>query len=627
MYRALSEAPSLMLVLGNPKSNVGRCSTHLHADVATPRVNSWRSAAGGSRGLSAARHSRRLLCVCALVLLATLPGPAAAAGAGVSTSDAQGLHMLLALLPVRYASAQPTHETQSATVVRMLARAAQRRVGELRSTLAARDPAGTARALRTLIGLEALLEPTTQRFQPWPLTLEVNALSAQAQRQLAAILPAPGRTERSYAGIDAALEQAQAAARAGDRGTASFDLLSAYVIYASGPGQRLLIQDPQLDGEITRELLLGGGGAAGGSGSGGSGSGGGGSGGDGSALVELVARGAGPAAVARAAGEVSTDLSLSAQTLGEVHVSRTTIVIDGAIIVFREGLEAVLILAALTASFVGAKRHLRRPVLIGAVAGLGATALTWVVAQMMLHMLGEGGLELQAVTGLIAIAVLLLVTNWFFHRVYWSQWIARFNRRRKAIERWDRLGFVSGQVFGLALLGLSSVYREGLETVLFLQALQTSAGTEATLLGAGIGLGGTLIVGILTLKLQRKLPFKRMLMLTGVMIALVLAVMVGTTVHNLQGIGWVPITPTSFTVPIAWSTWLGVYPTWEGIAAQLASPAFVLGSYFVAREIQVGRPQRRARAAQGGRAIPASRALPETRAAQAVAPPRLSAEV
>src|SRR5580698_5888106 len=109
MYRALSEAPSLMLVLGNPKSNVGRCSTHLHADVATPSVDSRRNAA---------RRARRLLCVGALMLLATLSGPAAAAaaGAGVSTSDAQGLHMLLALLPVRYASAQPTHETQSATV-------------------------------------------------------------------------------------------------------------------------------------------------------------------------------------------------------------------------------------------------------------------------------------------------------------------------------------------------------------------------------------------------------------------------------------------------------------------------------------------------------------------------------
>ncbi len=99
-------------------------------------------------------------------------------------------------------------------------------------------------------------------------------------------------------------------------------------------------------------------------------------------------------------------------------------------IVFREGLEAVLILAAITASFIGARRRLRRPVLLGALAGLGATAVTYVLAQPLVDALGDGGLRLQAITGLLAIAVLLLVTNWFFHRVYWSEWIGRFNRRR-----------------------------------------------------------------------------------------------------------------------------------------------------------------------------------------------------
>jgi high-affinity iron transporter len=205
---------------------------------------------------------------------------------------------------------------------------------------------------------------------------------------------------------------------------------------------------------------------------------------------------------------------------------------------------------------------------------------------------------MQAITGLLAIAVLLVVTNWFFHRLYWSEWIARFNRRRRTLERWGGVGFLSGQALGFMLLGLSSVYREGLETVLFLQALQTSAGTGATLLGAGIGLSATLIVGAVTFKLQRKLPFKRMLVLTGVLIALVLAVMVGTTVHNMQGIGWLPSTPTSFVVPVAWSTWLGAYGTWEGIVAQVGSLAVVLGSYFVARELQVMRPRRRVRTAQ-----------------------------
>ena len=279
-----------------------------------------------------------------------------------------------------------------------------------------------------------------------------------------------------------------------------------------------------------------------------------------------------------------------------MHVSRTTVVLDGAIIVFREGLEAVLILAAITASFTGARRHLRRPVLLGALAGLLATALTWLVAQLLLHLLGDGGLKLQAITGIVAIGVLLLVTNWFFHRVYWSEWIARFNRRRRKLERVERIGFISGQALGFAVLGLSSVYREGLETVLFLQALQTSAGAGAAAIGAGAGLAATLLVGWLTFRLQRRLPFKKMLILTGALIALVLAVMVGTTVHNMQGIGWLPSSPTSFAVSLDLSRWLGIYGTWQGIGAQLGSLVFVVGSYFVARELKVKGPARRARA-------------------------------
>ena len=282
------------------------------------------------------------------------------------------------------------------------------------------------------------------------------------------------------------------------------------------------------------------------------------------------------------------DVKLSAQTLGEVTVSRATIVGDAAVIVFREGLEAVLILAALTASFVGARRRLRAPVLVGAVAGLGVTALTWVAAQTLISSLSAGGLELQAITGLLAIGVLLLVTNWFFHRVYWSEWIGRFNKRRKGLETVDRGGFVSGQVAGLVLLGLTSVYREGFETVLFLQSLQVTAGTGATMLGVGIGLALTFAVGFVCFKLQRKLPYKRMLIVTGVLIAFVLAIMVGTTVHTMQGLGWVSIHDTPFRTPLWATTWLGMFGTWEGLAAQVAALIVVLGSYFVARSFQVG---------------------------------------
>jgi high-affinity iron transporter len=278
--------------------------------------------------------------------------------------------------------------------------------------------------------------------------------------------------------------------------------------------------------------------------------------------------------------------------LGTASADNGKIVTEAAVIVFREGLEAVLILAAITASFVGERRRLRRPVLLGALLGLGASAITYVLAQALVEALGDGGLRLQAITGLVAIAVLLLVTNWFFHRVYWSEWIGRFHRRRRALERIDRFGVLSGQLVAFALLGLTSVYREGFETVLFLQNVRLSAGGGTMALGVAIGLAGTFVVGLATFAFERKLPYRRMLIATGVLIGVVLAVMVGTTVHTLQGLGWLPSTATGFHVQLWWSQWLGVYATWEGIGAQLASLLVVYGSYALARALQRSRSRR-----------------------------------
>ena len=251
----------------------------------------------------------------------------------------------------------------------------------------------------------------------------------------------------------------------------------------------------------------------------------------------------------------------------------------------------MLILAAITASFVGARRRLRRPVMIGAALGLVASILTWAIASTLIESLATSGERLEAVTGLVAIAVLLLVTNWFFHRVYWSEWIGRFHRRREALEKIDRTGFLSAQAVGFVLLGLTSVYREGFETVLFLQSLQVSAGTATVVEGAALGLALTFAVGAVTFLLQRKLAYKRMLIVTGVMIGFVLVVMVGQTARTMQGVGWLSISPIGAEPPYWLGVWFGVYPTWETIGAQVAAAVFVIGSYYVAKEIK--RPRRR----------------------------------
>ena len=87
-------------------------------------------------------------------------------------------------------------------------------------------------------------------------------------------------------------------------------------------------------------------------------------------------------------------------------------IFDSALLVFREGLESILVLAAVVASLVGTNQQLRKPISLGAAAGLAATVVTWLVAVSLIGQLGGGGLQVQAITGLVAIAVLLVVMNW-----------------------------------------------------------------------------------------------------------------------------------------------------------------------------------------------------------------------
>jgi high-affinity iron transporter len=90
------------------------------------------------------------------------------------------------------------------------------------------------------------------------------------------------------------------------------------------------------------------------------------------------------------------------------------------------------VIAAITASMTGSNRVHRRPVAIGAGIAFLATFITWFIAVQIVGHLTESipALELQAATGLLAIIVLLVIMNWFFHRIYWGGWIRAHNRRK-----------------------------------------------------------------------------------------------------------------------------------------------------------------------------------------------------
>lgn len=282
----------------------------------------------------------------------------------------------------------------------------------------------------------------------------------------------------------------------------------------------------------------------------------------------------------------------------ESGISTSASMINVSILVFREGLEFILVLAAITADMVGRSAIYRRPLFVGVGLGLAATLLTGAIAAAALDDLATyvPMLHLQAATGLVAVIVLVVVMNWFFHKMYWTGWISLHTKRKSALLTAARNHRTSRRqlLFGLALLGFSSVYREGFEVVLFLQSYRLRLGPPPVFYGIAFGLFWTVLVAIATFVLHRRLPYKRMLVFTGAMLTVVLTVMVGEQAQEMQLAGWLPTTQVAWFVdriPAWMGVWFAIFPTWETLSAQTLAVGIVVCSYLAAERRVYTRPK------------------------------------
>jgi high-affinity iron transporter len=447
---------------------------------------------------------------------------------------------------------------------------------DLQPSLAARDATATTRLGETLDDLGAALADAARG----DAVADPDAVQASTDRALAlvvALYPSEWKEAAKSADFDvisATLDRLQAAAAAGDWEQAEQARLEAYGVFELGPEQRLRGLAPSLFQEVEGYFWYG---AAGYDG-----------------LVQLIKRRSGEGELASTRSALDDALTRAEERIGSGAASDFSVITNSALIVFREGLEAVLILAALMASLVGDRRGFRRPMLVGVGFALLASGLTWIVAQTVLTSLSRYGERLEAAVSLVAIAVLLLILNWFFHRMYWQENLQSLHQRKRRVLAGAGLSLAAAQILGLVLLGFTSVYREGFETVLFLQAMTLEAGALTVLQGVALGLAGVAAVFVLVITLEQKLPHKKLLIATGVLITGVLVVMVGTTVQTLQKVGWLTVTPIEgLELPYWVGLWLGVYPTWQGVIAQTAAVVFVVGSYVAAEQVSRRRRERR----------------------------------
>lgn len=233
-------------------------------------------------------------------------------------------------------------------------------------------------------------------------------------------------------------------------------------------------------------------------------------------------------------------------------------------ILAREGLEAILLVAAILAIVsrapgLEASRG-RRAVHTGWLAALLGGALTWWIATSLIEVSGAQREVVEGFAALLAAGVLVWVSYWLFTRLNVEKWQAFLTARLEAAA-------ARGSLWVLGGLAFLAVYREAFETVLFYQALAAQGEghhTRALLAGAASAALLLLLLGFGVTALGRRLPLRLFFATSSVLLYAFAVVFAGQGIAALQEAGVVSLTPVGF--PRA--AWLGIYPSAEGLGVQ-----------------------------------------------------------
>lgn len=262
--------------------------------------------------------------------------------------------------------------------------------------------------------------------------------------------------------------------------------------------------------------------------------------------------------------------------LASEGLSPTTAFASSLLILLREGLEAVLVLAAIIA-FVRktGRRDALAYVHVGWIAALLLGALTWWVANTLISISGANRELTEGITALIAAAMLLYVGYWLHSKSYAQAW-------QHFIRDQVDAALGKGTLWAMAAVSFLAVYRELFEIILFYETLWVQSGAEghaAVLAGVGAAAALLALLTWVILKYSARLPIGPFFSATSALLALLAVVFAGNGVAALQEAGVMAARPIPFvSIPL-----LGVHPTLQGLAAQGAALALVLLGMRLAR--------------------------------------------
>jgi len=255
-------------------------------------------------------------------------------------------------------------------------------------------------------------------------------------------------------------------------------------------------------------------------------------------------------------------LDVAADRLGGLSLSGGAAFTSAFFILVREGLEALLAVAALAAFLVKTEhRNNMRYLHYGWIGALAVGFLTWLASVYLIEISGASREITEGVAALLATTVLFYVGFWLHDKTNAAQW-------KRFIETNVRRALSTGTLWGLAGLSFIAVYREVFETILFYQALwvQTdAAGKTMAMSGFGAGVGVLAVLAWVIMRYSARLPLRQFFSFTGVLMFVLAVIFAGKGVAALQEAGYIPVKPVDFPrIDL-----LGIYPNLQGLLLQL----------------------------------------------------------
>ena len=250
-------------------------------------------------------------------------------------------------------------------------------------------------------------------------------------------------------------------------------------------------------------------------------------------------------------------------------------------IIVREGLEAILVIAAIIAYLKksGNPGKSLKNVYIGAVCGIAASFVAAAVLAWAKRAFTSAGMAqeiIEGITALIAVCVLFYVSNWMISKAEaasWSRYID--NRVQSSLEQ--------GSSFALAFTAFLSVFREGAEVVLFYQPMLSEGNPGMVWAGFGVGCVVLVFVYLAITKLSVKLPLKVFFTATSILMAVMCVSFLGSGIKELaEGNVFdlslrVPGIPENDVIQV-----FGIYPYLETLVPQLILSIILLVTFMMA---------------------------------------------